>query len=600
MLVYVLICITLDAEITFEVRKLFELLKSYENCFDSKNAKTLFEHENKDHIIDLMFGAKSSYEPLYILFETELNVLRNYLLKNLTLNRIRKSTNRANASMLFVLKKNDSFRLCVDYKRLNALIIKNKCSFLLINETLNRFVSAAYFIKLDFKNAYYRIKIRKSDEWMTTFRIRYDHFEYAIMSFKFVNASVTFQTLINKILRRLINHICVIYLDDILIYFKTREKHWKCVRKMLERLRQFKLYAKLSKCSFMIQMIEFLEYIINNHDVFMNSRRVKVIQTWFEFKTLRELQIFLKFANFYKRFVKFYAKITRALTELLKENKQRRQSKSFIFKEIARQMFRRLIKTFMKALMLIHFNFKNLIRIEIDTSEFVIAAILFQFVTLVINVKQAQWHSIVFYSKKMIFAEIRYETHDQELLSIVAAFQQWRHYFKNSHHSVTILTNHNNLRYFMKTTAFNRRQFRWVFTLAEYNFEIKYRSEKINSIDGSSRRSDYKKKTDDEICLLILQNKLKNIIVAAVNLISVMTRDFEKALTERTKNAFDTLFLKKIDEENIEKFFDVEKNDLSYNVVTQQLRRSDACETCSSERQIKLFFKLLMIKLEEL
>ena len=153
-----------DVEITPEVRRLPESLKSYENCFDSKNAKTLLEHENKDHVIDLMLDAKSLYEPFYILSETELDVLRNYLLKNLTLNRIREFTSRANASMFFVLKKNDNLRLCVDYKKLNALIIKNRCSFSLIDETLNRFVSAAYFIKFDLKNAYHRIKIRKNDE----------------------------------------------------------------------------------------------------------------------------------------------------------------------------------------------------------------------------------------------------------------------------------------------------------------------------------------------------------------------------------------------------------------------------------------------------
>ena len=349
----------------------------------------------------------------------------------------------------------------------------------------------------------------------------------------------------------------------------------------------------------MIQVIEFLEYIISNHDVFMNSRRIKVIQTWFELRTLRELQIFLEFANFYKRFVRFYAKITRVLTKLFKESKQERQSESFIFEKVARQAFWRLIKAFTKALMLIHFDLRNLIRVKIDASGFVIAAILSQFVTLVIDVKQTQWHSIVFYLKKMIFAEIRYETHDQELLFIVAAFQQWRHYFENNHHSVTILTNHNNLRYFMKTTALNKRQSEWALALAEYDFEIKYRFKKINSIDGSSRRSDYKKKADDEICLFILQNKLKNIIVIVVNLISVMTRDFEKTLTERTKSVFDTFLFRKIDEENVEEFFDVEKDDLFYNVVTQQLRRSDARETCSSERQMKSLFKFLMIKLEK-
>ena len=152
----------------------------------------------------------------------------------------------------------------------------------------------------------------------------------------------------------------------------------------------------------------------------------------------------------------------------------------------------------------------------------------------------------------------------------------------------------------MKTTALNKRQSRWALALAEYDFKIKYRSEKINSVDESSRRPDYKKETDDEICLFILQNKLKNIIVTVVDLISVMTRNFERTLTERTKSAFDTLLFKEIDEKNVEKFFNVEKNNLLYNAVTQQFRQSDVRETCNNERQMKSLFKLLMIKLEEL
>ena len=155
MLVYILMCITFNVEITLEMCKLFEFLKSYENCFDFKNAEILFEHENENHVIDLIFGAKSLYKSLYIFFEIELDILKNYLLKNLILNCIRKFTSRANTSMLFVFKKNDSFQLCVDYKELNALIIKNKCSLSLIDEMLNRLINAAYFIKLDFKNAYH-------------------------------------------------------------------------------------------------------------------------------------------------------------------------------------------------------------------------------------------------------------------------------------------------------------------------------------------------------------------------------------------------------------------------------------------------------------
>ena len=159
---------------------------------------------------------------------------------------------------------------------------------------------------------------------------------------------------------------------------------------MLERLRQFKLYAKLLKCFFMTQMIEFLEYIVSNHGVFMDSRRVKIIQTWPESRILRELQIFLEFANFYRRFVRFYAKIICALTKLFKGSKQGRQNESFIFGKVARQTFRRLIKAFTKAFMLVHFDLRNLIRVETDASEFVIAAILSQLVALVIDVEQAQ------------------------------------------------------------------------------------------------------------------------------------------------------------------------------------------------------------------
>ena len=145
----------------------------------------------------------------------------------------------------------------------------------------------------------------------------------------------------------------------------------------------------------------------------------------------------------------------------------------------------------------------------------------------------------------MIFVEIRYETHDQELLFIIATFQQSKYYFKNNHHFITILTNHNNLRYFIKMITFNKHQSRWILALVEYDFEIKYCFEKINSIDELSKRSDYKEKAKDEICLFILQNKLKNIIIIVIKLIFVMTCDFEKTLTERTKNISDIFSFKK-------------------------------------------------------
>ena len=127
--------------------------------------------------------------------------------------------------------------------------------------------------------------------------------------------------MINKTLRSLMNHICIIYFDDILIYLKMWKKHWNCVMQILKWFRKFKLYAKLFKCFFMIINIKFLKYIISNDDIVMNSNRVKFIKIWSELKILKKLQMFLKFANFYKRFVRFYARIIRALTKLFKNSK---------------------------------------------------------------------------------------------------------------------------------------------------------------------------------------------------------------------------------------------------------------------------------------
>ena len=134
-------------------------LKLYENCFDSKNAKMLFTHENENYVINLKFEKKSLYDLFYAFSKKEFQILQNYLLKNFALNRIREFFNFVKTSMLFVFKKNESLRLCVNYQNLNVVIIKNKCFFSLIEKTLNRLMNVIYFIKFDFKNIYHRIQI---------------------------------------------------------------------------------------------------------------------------------------------------------------------------------------------------------------------------------------------------------------------------------------------------------------------------------------------------------------------------------------------------------------------------------------------------------
>ena len=204
--------------------------------------------------------------------------LRTYLDDVLAKDWIQYLTSPAESFILFVSKKNNNLRLCVDYRGLNKVTIKNRHPLSLISETLDRLNEVKRFTKLNLKNAYHRIRIRKGDEWKTAFRTRYGHFEYLIMSFDLINAPATFQTYINKSLTGLIDNFCVVYLDDILIYSSSREEHLDHVKQVLERLRRFSLYASLKKCEFFTTEVEFLNFMMFIDDVAMNKRRVKAIQ----------------------------------------------------------------------------------------------------------------------------------------------------------------------------------------------------------------------------------------------------------------------------------------------------------------------------------
>jgi len=143
-----------------DVLKKIRDIKNYNNVFNLKNAFTLLNHKKKNHNINLLLDKESLYESLYSFFKKKLDILQKYLLKNLTLNKIYKFISLVNASMLFVLKSDNNLRLCVNYYNLNVITIKNKCSLSLIKKTLDRLIDVVYFTKLDFKNAYYRIRIR--------------------------------------------------------------------------------------------------------------------------------------------------------------------------------------------------------------------------------------------------------------------------------------------------------------------------------------------------------------------------------------------------------------------------------------------------------
>ena len=452
--------------------------QEYADVFDKVKASVLPKHRPYDCPIDLQPGQEPPWGPIYNLSPTELEVLREYIEENLAHGFIRHSKSPAGAPIFFVKKKDGSLRLVVDYRGLNKVTIRNRYALPLISSLLERIGGAKHFTKIDLRGAYNLVRIRPGDEWKTAFRTRYGHFEYTVMPFGLTNAPAVFQHMANDVFRDFLDIFLIIYLDDLLIYSKTQEEHNIHVRKVLERLRKYGLYAKLEKCSFDSEQVEFLGYTISSKGIFMDPAKVKTILEWQPPRSVRDVQCFLGFANFYRKFIWNYSKIVLPLTQLTKKDQ------AFIWTNEADTAFTQLKKAFTSAPILAHIDPEKPFTIEADASDFALGSILSQ------PGKDGQSHPVAFHSRKFTAAEINYEVHDKELLAVVDSFEQWRHFLEGSPHQIIIYSDHKNLTYFQTARVLNRRQARWAQFLTRFDFKIIFRPGKQQGkADALSRRS---------------------------------------------------------------------------------------------------------------
>ena len=456
-----------------------EEYKSYAPLFSKTKANSLPPlRGNTDHAIDLEPDTKPPFGPIYALSQLELSALRSYLDESLASGFIRPSKSPAGAPILFVKKKDGSLRLCVDYRGLNKITIKNRYPLPLISELLDRLKDAKLFTKLDLRGAYNLIRIKAGDEWKTAFRTRYGHFEYMVMPFGLTNAPATFQAYINEVLREHLDDFCVAYLDDILIFSPDKELHVKHVRLVLDKLQAAGLYVKLEKCLFHVLEIDFLGYVLSTTGVSMEHDRVNTIRDWPEPKSVKDVQIFLGFANYYRRFIKRYSYIAGGLTSLLKKDR------TFTLTPEALSSFNQLKDAFTSAPFLRHFDPSLPITVCTDASDFAISGILSQ-------THEKRPHPVAFYSRKLTSAEINYDTGDKEMLAIIETLKHWRHYLEGARYTVRVDSDHKNLETFLSTKVLNRRQARWLMLLSNFNLEIKHLQGILNPADAASRRPDY-------------------------------------------------------------------------------------------------------------
>jgi len=404
-------------------------------------ADTLPEHRTYDCKIDLKEGTTAPWGPIYPLSEIELQTLREWLKEMEKSGKIRRSTSPAGSPILLVPKPSGrALRLCVDYRGLNAITIPNRYPLPLMQELQDRVQGAKWFTKLDLKNGFNLIRIREGDEWKTAFRTRYGLYKFQVMPFGLTNAPSTFQDMMNHVLSDILDVGVLAYMDDILIYAKTEEEHDRLVKEVLTRLQQNGLAVAPEKCVWKTEEVEFLGYTIGRKGIKMSTTKVEAVLSWKIPNSLTEVQSFLGFANFYRRFIKDYTKVARPLTELTKKE----TGTKWAWTEEAGKAFKELKTRFTTAQILAHFDATKPVIIETDASDFAIGAVLSQ------RDGENRLHPVAFHSRKFQPSEINYEIHDKELLAVVDAFKHWRRYCEGAMHPVQVFSDHQNLEYFTR------------------------------------------------------------------------------------------------------------------------------------------------------
>ncbi len=277
--------------------------------------------------------------------------MNKYIQEELAKGFIRHSTSPASAGFFFVKKKEGRLHLCINYRGLNEITVKFRYPLHLVPSALEQLRTAKFFTKLDLRNAYNLIRIRAGDEWKTAFSTNTGHYKYRVMPFSLVNSPSIFQSFINDVFRDMLNKCVIVYIDDILIYSESLQEHIQQVRAVLKHLIEHQLYAKAEECEFHLTPVSFLGYVISHKGDAMDESKVNAVLKWPLPFTIKELQHFLGFANFYRHFLRCFSSVAAPLTNMM-----RRGSSRLLWLSTAQEAFQELKQRFTTAPILHHPN----------------------------------------------------------------------------------------------------------------------------------------------------------------------------------------------------------------------------------------------------
>ncbi|KAL0536814.1 hypothetical protein IC582_025776 [Cucumis melo] len=249
----------------------------------------------------------------------ELKELKVQLQELLDKGFIRPSVSPWCAPVLFVKKKDGSMRLCIDYRELNKVTVKNRYPLPRIDDLFDQLQGATVFSKIDFRSGYHQLRIKDGDVSKTAFRSRYGHYEFIVMSFGLTNAPAMFMDLMNRVFTEFLDTFVIVFIDDILIYSKTEAEHEEHLRMVLQTLRDNKLYAKFSKCEFWLKQVSFISHVVSKAGVSVDPAKIEAVTSWPRPSTVSEVRSFLGLAGYYRRFVENFSRIATPLTQLTRK-----------------------------------------------------------------------------------------------------------------------------------------------------------------------------------------------------------------------------------------------------------------------------------------
>ncbi|WVZ81032.1 LOW QUALITY PROTEIN: hypothetical protein U9M48_028459, partial [Paspalum notatum var. saurae] len=403
--------------------------------------------------IDLIPGTTPVSRRPYRMAPDELKELKTQLQEQLDKGFIRPSSS-LRAVLLSSWRRKTKVRLCVDYRPLDVVTIKNKYPLPHVDIFFDQLAGAKVFSKIDRRSGYNQIKIREEDIPKTAFSTRYGLYEYLVMSFGLTNALAFFMYMMNSVFMN-----------------ENEEEHEEHLRTVLTRLREHKLYAKFSKCAFWLKEVGFLGHILSEKGVAVDPSKVECVLNWKQPETITEIRSFLGLAGYYHRFIKDFSKTTKPMTSLTKKNAR------YSWSPHCEEAFQSLKKLLTTAPVLAQPDVAKPFDVYCDTSGNGLGCVLMQ-----------EGRVVAYASRQLRKHEANYPTHDLELAAVVHALKIWRHYLLDN--TCNIYTDHKSLKYMFTQPEINMRQRRWLELIKDYDLEIHYHPGKVNVVaDALSRRA---------------------------------------------------------------------------------------------------------------